>query len=139
MNTGAMRSEFSGVNFGVPFQFLSITETYNEGFGIMLLHNSCTKVYGKNGMDRVRQASELWKRMDEFGADDAQFIGYWQENCPVKSHTEGVLASAWVRHDGTLFLAVNMTKETVHARFTLYGKEYEADIAPSEPVFFSTK
>ncbi|MBQ2955913.1 MAG: hypothetical protein IJE08_05570 [Clostridia bacterium] len=139
MNTGAMRSEFSGVNFGVPFQFLSITETYNEGFGIMLLHNSCTKVYGKNGMDRLRQASALWRRMDEFGADDAEFIGYWQENCPVRSHTEGVLASAWVRHDGTMFLAVNMTKETVHARFTLYGKEYEADIAPSEPVFFSTK
>ena len=73
MNTGAMRSEFTGVNFGVNFQFLSITKTYLEGCGIMLLHNGCTKVYGSNGMERVRQASEIWKTLDEFGADDARF------------------------------------------------------------------
>ncbi len=130
MNTAAMRAEFSGVNFGLPFQFLSITPTYNEGCGIMLLHNACTKVYGNGMMKRVQEASEIWNTMDSFGADDAQFIGYWQKGCPVQSHTEGVLASAWVRHDGTLIAAVNLTKEKVTAKLTICGKEYKREIAP---------
>jgi hypothetical protein len=136
MNTGAMRSEFSGVNFGVNFQFLSITKTYLEGCGIMLLHNGCTKVYGSNGMDRVRQASEIWNTLDSFGADDAVFTGYWQDSCPVSVGSAGVLASAWTRHDGAvLAVAVNMTDSPVHTALSVGGETREFDIEPKLPLF----
>ena len=136
MNTGAMRSEFTGVNFGVNFQFLSITKTYLEGCGIMLLHNGCTKVYGSNGMERVREASEIWNTLDSFGADDARFDGYWQDTCPVKTGQEGVLASAWTRHDGkVLAVVVNMTGETVKTALTVGGETREIEIAPNIPRF----
>ena len=136
MNTGAMRSEFSGVNFGVNFQFLSITKTYLEGCGIMLLHNGCTKVYGSNGMDRVRQASEIWNTLDSFGADDAVFTGYWQDSCPVSAGSAGVLASAWTRHDGAvLAVAVNMTDSPVHTSLSAGGETREFDIEPKLPLF----
>jgi len=139
MNTGAMRSEFSGVNFGVPFQFLSITDSYDEGCGIMLLHNSCTKVYGENAMERLCQANRLWKTMDDFGADDAEFIGYWQADCPAKSETEGVLASSWVRTDGTLNAVVNLTRETVKAKVRIYGQMHEVEIAPLMHAFITVR
>ncbi len=136
MNTGAMRSEFTGVNFGVNFQFLSITKTYLEGCGIMLLHNGCTKVYGSNGMERVKQASEIWNIMDSFGTDDARFDGYWQESCPVVSDQEGVLVSAWTRHDGSvLAVAVNMTEETATVGLNAGEKKRSIEIAPKIPVF----
>ncbi len=135
MNTGAMRSEFSGHNFGVPFQFLSITDTYNDGCGIMLLHNSATKVYGKNIMERLKEASEIWRIMDDFGADDAAFIGYWQEGCPVAANVDGVLSSAWVRHDGVLTVTVNMTGQPQKAAVTCMGETREIEIAPMKPVF----
>jgi len=136
MNTGAMRSEFTGVNFGVNFQFLSITKTYLEGCGIMLLHNGCTKVYGSNGMERVREASEIWETMDDFGTDDARFDGYWQESCPVKSDHEGVLVSAWTNHNGdVLAVAVNMTEEKQQVRVTGMDMIHVVDIEPKIPKF----
>ncbi len=137
MNTGAMRSEFSGVNFGVPFQFLSITNTYNEGCGIMLLHNSCTKVYGRDGMARVKQASELWKLMDDFGADDAKFDGYWQDSCPASTDVPGVLASTWTNHDQILVIVVNLTSETTSARVSVGNEIQEITAEPKLPIFLT--
>ncbi len=137
MNTGAMRSEFSGHNFGVPFQFLSVTKTYNDGCGIMLLHNSCTKVYGGNIMERLKEASAIWKVMDDFGADDARFDGYWQDSCPVKSDADGVLVSTWTNHNGILAVVVNMTGETTSAGITRGSDTRTLTVEPLHPVFLT--
>ena len=135
MNSAAMRSEFSGRNFGVPFQFLSSTKTYAEGCGIMLLHNACTKVYGSDPIAQLKEASAIWKRMDDFGADDAKFDGYWQDSCPVHSDTQGVLASAWTKHDAILVVAVNMTGEKTAIRLTVGRETRELTLDPLNPVF----
>ena len=135
MNTGAMRSEFTGVNFGVNFQFLSITKTYLEGCGIMLLHNSSTKVYGNNVMDRLKEASEIWRTMDNFGADTAAFTGYWQEGCPARADTDGVLVSAWSKPGATLAVAVNMTGQPQTASVYCVSDSRSLELAPLKPVF----
>ncbi len=135
MNTAAMRSEFSGRNFGLSFQFLSSTDSYSEGCGIMLLHNSSTKVYGNNVMDRLKEASEIWRTMDNFGADTAAFTGYWQEGCPARADTDGVLVSAWSKPGATLAVAVNMTGQPQTASVSCGSDSRSLELAPLKPVF----
>ncbi len=135
MNSAAVRSEFSGRNFGLSFQFLSGTKTYAEGCSIMLLHNAATKVYSEYAVEQLKEAREIWKRLDEFGADDARFDGYWQDSCPVKSDTTGVLASAWTKHGKILTVAVNMTGEKTAARLTVGQETRELTLDPLSPVF----
>ncbi len=136
MNTAAIRSEFSGVNFGVPFQFLSITDDYLEGCGLMLLHGAVTKLYGSNPMKRLEEASEIWKIMDEFGTDDARFAAYWQDDCPVSTSARGVLASAWVRENGkVLAVIVNLTKEPVSCEIRCCDAVREKTFQPLIPYF----
>ena len=54
---------------------------------------------------------------DALGCEQAEFIGYWYENCPVKAREEGVYVSCYRRRDGSLIAAAaNLTekKQTVH-------------------------
>jgi len=141
MNTAAMRSEFSGHNFGLPFQFLSNTDTYLKGCGIMLLHNAVTKVYGDNPTARLQEAAVLWKIMDDFGADDARFVGYWKDECPVHSDTEHVLASAWIGEKGILIVIVNLTGKQTAVHISVGEETRELIVEPLIPYFeiFSEK
>ncbi len=135
MNSAIIRSEFNGANFGVTFQFLSITDTYYEGCGVMLLHNSATKVYGKDMMKRLDEANEIWTTMDNFGADDAKFVGYWEETCPVSTDKERVLSSAWVRENGrVLTVTVNLGGEAEEVKLTCGGEVRTVTVPSLKPI-----
>lgn len=55
----------------------------------------------------------IWKLWDEFGIKEAKMIGYWSENCPVKTNHKDVLATAFLKQDKTLVSLANWAKDQV--------------------------
>ena len=55
----------------------------------------------------------IWKLWDEFGIKKAKMIGYWSENCPVKTNYKDVLATAYVKQGKTLVSLASWAKEPV--------------------------
>jgi hypothetical protein len=65
----------------------------------------------------------LWKAWDEFGMQGSNMIGYWSENCPVKTTNDKVLATvykkkvsamvsvaSWADNDTQVQLIINWKK-----------------------------
>ena len=46
--------------------------------------------------------SAIWKLWDEFGMEDSEMIGYWVEDCPVKTGRPDVLATVYKKDDKVL-------------------------------------
>ena len=65
-------------------------------------------VYGMT--PRLYQGSEvpkyLWKVWDEFGIKQSRMIGYWVSYNPVKTSNKNVLATSFVKEDGTTMISV---------------------------------
>jgi hypothetical protein len=47
----------------------------------------------------------LWKLWDEFGMKGTEMIGYWSENCPVKTNNDKVLATVY-KKKGTALISI---------------------------------
>lgn len=43
-----------------------------------------------------------WKLWDQFGIKDSKMIGYWEDDCPVKTGRDDILATVYVKKDKTL-------------------------------------
>ena len=48
----------------------------------------------------------IWKLWNEFGICDAEMIGYWEPSCPVGTENDLIKATAYVRPDGEILIAV---------------------------------
>ena len=46
--------------------------------------------------------SAIWKLWDEFGINDSEMIGYWVDDCPVKTGRPDVLATVYKKNGSTL-------------------------------------
>lgn len=44
----------------------------------------------------------IWKLWDEFGIQSSEMIGYWSNNCPVKTNNEKVLVSVYKKNGAAL-------------------------------------
>jgi hypothetical protein len=53
----------------------------------------------------------IWKVWDDFGITGSSMIGYWSDNCPVKTNNEKVLATVY-KKDKTALIAVASWAET---------------------------
>ncbi len=47
----------------------------------------------------------IWKAWDDFGMKGSQMIGYWSENCPVKTNNDNVLATVYEKK-GSAFISI---------------------------------
>ncbi len=47
----------------------------------------------------------IWKLWDDFGIKGSEMIGYWSENCPVKTTNDKVLATVY-KKNGTALIAI---------------------------------
>jgi len=61
----------------------------------------------------------VWQVWDDFGIADAQMLGWWDTNCPVRTGRDDILATAYVKPGKTLLaLASWATNKTeVHLQF----------------------
>jgi len=95
----------------------------------------------------------LWKLWDAFGIQDAQMIGYWDPNCPVKTGNDKILATAYRKKDKTLVsiaswapeatqinldinwnaLGLDPPKTNIHAP-KIEGFQPETPYAPKQPI-----
>ncbi len=44
----------------------------------------------------------IWRVWDQFGMEETQMIGYWSDNCPVKTDNPGVLATVYKKEGAAL-------------------------------------
>ncbi|MDR3269284.1 MAG: DUF6067 family protein [Tannerella sp.] len=89
-----------------------LVEASGIPFGLMgdMLHNVVFSgganpwrgvVYGLSDRGRGR-SNHIWKVWNGFGIADSRMIGYWEQDCPVKTDKAHVLATAYVKEGKTL-------------------------------------
>ena len=61
----------------------------------------------------------LWKLWDEFGIQDAEMIGYWSLNCPVRTNHADILATVYHRPDRTLISLASWAEVSVECMLTI--------------------
>ena len=113
---GTMRAEFTGVNFGVPCQFLSYAPTFDECSGLTVLYGILPKPGGN--LDSVREASRHWNIMEEYGLTEERFIPFWREDCPVRCTDSRLSCSVWDTPDGVMAVFVTLSGEAAETDFT---------------------
>lgn len=89
-------TEVSGLPFGLMGEML-------EGGGHPyrgLLYGMTTRMYGDV------DPRPVWKMMNEFGIADSRMLGYWLEDAPVRTGNDDILATAYVKHDGTVLIVL---------------------------------
>ena len=102
---------YTGANIGVASELLHFTmhTSYRAASALAMVHGVPVRPHDAEDIDEI---AVLWRQRDSLGLDDAQFIGYWKDDCPVVSRTPGVYASCYVRKDGSVVVIVsNLTEE----------------------------
>jgi hypothetical protein len=84
--------EISGIPFGLTGEMLEYTTGGNPYRGM---------IYGMTGRFHP-SAPAMWRFWDEFGIQEAEWLGYWSPKCPVRTDHPGVLATAYVKKGKTL-------------------------------------
>lgn len=136
-NMGTIRSEYTGVNWGIPSQFIlysSGEKSYENICGLPLLNN----VFGRPwGIKDARAASKIWRVMDSFGASEAVFTPCWSEDCPVRTDKEKVYASCWEKDGNALALLFSVDDKAESVKVSYGGETREVNVEPLTPVFLS--
>jgi hypothetical protein len=87
--------EISGIPFGLTGEMLNYENGGNPYRGM---------IYGMTGRQHP-SAPAMWRFWDEFGIQDAEWLGYWSPKCPVKTDHPGVLATVY-RKPGKSLIAL---------------------------------
>jgi len=69
----------------------------------------------------------LWKFWDEFGIQDTEMVGYWAENCPVKTGRNDVLATVYVKEEKTLVSLASWAEENVGVKLEIDWESLKLD------------
>lgn len=69
----------------------------------------------------------IWKLWDDFGMLGSSMIGYWSENCPVKTNNEKVLATAYVKKGAALISIASWDKVDTEITLTMDWKKLGID------------
>lgn len=84
--------EISGMPFGVGSSMLEYNTGGNQWRGML---------YGMTGAGN-KATPGIWKLWDEFGIADAEMIGYWSDNCPVRTDNPHILATVYKKKGQSL-------------------------------------
>jgi hypothetical protein len=103
------RTEFMGVNWGVPCELLAYQMGgFRNGLAVSLPHD----VLVRNFSDDLLLSQSLWKLMDDFGRGEAQFTPYFSRECPPWDLPKDWIASVY-RHPthGALVILSNLSRQ----------------------------
>jgi hypothetical protein len=114
---------FSGIPFGLMSEML-------EGGGNRFLG----MVYGATARHSNGQFSPVpvWKLWKDFGIEDAQMIGYWDETCPVKTDQPHVKATVYICPGKVLVSLGNFDTKNHQVRLSIDWKKLGID--PSKAI-----
>ena len=106
------RMAYTGANIGVPSELLHFTMNtgYRAAAALAMVHGVPVRPHDAEDIDDI---AALWRQRERLGLDEAHFIGYWKEECPVVAKTPGVYVSCYLRQDGSVVAMVvsNLTAE----------------------------
>ncbi|MGI9138216.1 MAG: glycoside hydrolase domain-containing protein, partial [Sediminibacterium sp.] len=89
-------TEVSGIPFGLMGEMLQDGGNPYRGL-----------IYGMTNRmpwDENADPRAIWKLWDDFGIQGSKMIGYWSENCPVKTNSDHVLATVY-KKDKAIMIA----------------------------------
>lgn len=90
-------TEVSGIPFGLMGEMLQ--DDGNQWRG--MIYGMTSRLAWSEGSD----PKPLWKAWDNFGMKGCSMIGYWSENCPVKTDSSKVLATVY-KKQGKAMIAI---------------------------------
>jgi len=121
------RTEFMGVNWGVPCELLAYQMGgFRNGLAVSLPHD----VLVRNFSDDLLLSQSLWKLMDDFGRAEASFTPYYSQECPVRGLPKDWIASVY-RHPshGALLIISNLSRQEGRATLKLDRKLLGLDLS----------
>ena len=71
----------------------------------------------------------IWKLWDDFGIVGSEMIGYWSNNCPVKSNNDNVLATVYKKKGAALISIASWADEDVTIQLGIDWKKLGIDPA----------
>ncbi len=123
--------EISGIPFGLTSEMLEYGGNDNPYRGML---------YGMTG--RFNASKEpMWRFWDEVGIQEAEMIGYWEPDCPVRTGRDDILATAYRRRDRTAVSIASWADEAVDVKLRIDWQGLGLDpekarlYAPSIPGF----
>ena len=105
------RAEFMGRNHGVPCEFLCYPVpgkwTYDDAIALTLVHDVFVRPCGFVNADYF---APLWKRLDDFGIVEAEWLPYWEK--PLEVSPDCVKASVYRKGGKSLAVVSNLSPDT---------------------------
>jgi hypothetical protein len=101
---------------GIPFGLMG-DELHNEHFGGGA-NPWRGMVYGMS----LRGGYNVWKVWDEFGIENSRMMGYWEQDCPVKTDKANMLATAYVKEGRTLISIASWEEQAVDVKLLIDWK-----------------
>lgn len=133
-----LRAQYSGRNFGVPAQLImpvGPNTTYDNVNSMILVCGMAGRPFWN--INDLRQAASVWKILDEFGTDDAEFYPPWNHRGMICTDNENVAASCWVKDGKALAVFFNRTTEPITTNVTCNGTTREIEVQPRKTTFIN--
>ena len=93
--------EISGIPFGLTSEMLNYENGGNAYRGM---------VFGMTGRQHA-SVSAMWRFWDEFGIQDAEWLGWWSPKCPVRTDNPEVLATVYRKKGKSLIALAHWPSE----------------------------
>ncbi len=106
---------FSGIPFGVMSEMLQ--DGGNRYLGMLY---GATARYSPTS--DIKSPVPIWKLWELFGIKDAEMLGYWQENNPVKTSDEQIKATVYLKDDKMLVALGNFDNTERSTRINIDWK-----------------
>jgi hypothetical protein len=65
---------------------------------------------------------DLWRVLDGFGIEDAEMLGYWRQDCPVRTDSPDVLVTVYRKKGKSLLAIASWAKEKISVRLQIDWK-----------------
>ena len=106
----AFRAEFMGRNHGVPCEFLCYQIpgqwSYDDALALALVHDVWVRPCG---FGSEAAFEKVWKRLDDFGTVDAEWLPYWER--PLEVTPDCVKASVYRKGGRNLAVLSNLSPD----------------------------
>lgn len=114
--------EMSGLPFGLTNDFYCHEMSMNSAYKPLL--------YG--GVDiHNPHVQAMWEFLDAWQMDQAQMTGYWEQECPVTTNRDDVLATVYRKNDEMLIAIASWAKEPVDVRLNFKNGQAFSLYAPA--------
>ncbi|MDQ8012591.1 MAG: DUF6067 family protein [Flavobacterium nitrogenifigens] len=108
-------TEVSGIPFGLMGEMLQ--DGGNPWRG--MVYGMTNRLPWSDGAD----PRNIWKVWDSFGIKGSEMIGYWSENCPIKTNNDKVLATVYKKNGTALISIASWADADVNVKLNIDWKK----------------